>query len=144
MENVRDGCKRIFDEIIRQNSELEAMLQNVATTTENLKGDIEQAYNVDDLVDCEKDATEAHARVKDLFSRPGQRSEEEEDELDGLFDECVARLRYLVDRRVSPAEAHSLFSRLKDFRGRMWRLGSFSIHCKKLQNYKARLPLLRA
>lgn len=100
MENVRDGCQRVFDEITRQNSELEMLLQNVATTTENLKVDIEQAYNVDDLVDCEKDATEAHGRLKELFSRPGQRSEEEEDELDGLFDECVGRLRYLVDRRV--------------------------------------------
>lgn len=111
MENVRDGCKRIFDEITRQNSELEAMLQNVATTTENLKVDIEHAYNVDDLIDCEKDANEAHGRLKELFSRPGQRSEPEEDELDTLFDECIGRLRYLVDRRVSimpsPSVSHS-------------------------------------
>lgn len=101
MENVRDGCKRIFNEITRQNQELEEMLQNVALTTEKLKTDVEKEYNVDDLLDCEKDAHEAHARLKELFSRPGQRSEEEEDELDGLFDECIGRLRYLVDRRVS-------------------------------------------
>lgn len=100
MENVRDGCKRIFDEIMRQNDSLETLLQNVAISTENLKVDVDQAYNVDDLIDCEKDANEARARLKEISERPGQRSEEEEDELDSLFDECVGRLRYLVDRRV--------------------------------------------
>lgn len=100
MENVRDGCKRIFNEITRQNRELEEMLQNVTSTTEKLKIAVEQDYNVDDLLECEKDATEAHGRLKELFSRPGQRSEEEEDELDGLFDDCIGRLRYLVERRV--------------------------------------------
>lgn len=101
MENVRDGCKRIFDEIRRQNDELEALLRNVATTTEHLKAEVQDAYNVDDLEDCEKDANEARARMKELLDRPGHRSEEEEDELGSLFDECVVRLQFLVKRRVS-------------------------------------------
>lgn len=101
MENVRDGCKRIFDEIRRQNDELEALLRNVATTTENLKVEVEEAYNVDDLVDCEKDAAEARVRMMELLDRSGQRTEEEEVELGSLFEECVARLQFLVERRVS-------------------------------------------
>jgi DNA segregation ATPase FtsK/SpoIIIE-like protein len=107
MENVRDGCKRTLDEIQKKNRDLEEFLQGVADGTEKLKLEINEAYNVEDLVDCEHDAAEAHSRLKELLSRPGQRNDEEDDELDSLYDECMGRLRFLVDRRVSCLIAYS-------------------------------------
>lgn len=100
MGTVRDTCERVLNEIVRKNNELENTLRLVEKGTEKLKAEVQYAHNVDDLLECEKDANEAHARLRELFSRPGQRSEEEEDELDTLFDECIGRLRYLVERRV--------------------------------------------
>lgn len=104
MENVRDGCQRTLDEIMTKHSDLEKLLKDVAEGTDKLKIDKDERFHVDDLVECEHDATEAHARVRHLLSRPEPRTDEDEDELDTILDECVARLRFLVERRVSDAK----------------------------------------